>query len=367
MRLTLLALFVLASLTVLSQDSETKTTITKLVNRWSEIHNSKNVDKFDDLYAPIVLFYGSYKEKAKCIKEKTTFLKNTFHQEIISPLQFKYYSSGIIKCSFTKEVTYKQKVKQYPAYLLFQKNENNYLITGESDSITDQNLNIVLNIGQEVEPQQANNTIAYAGVILVGFAIIIFYIIREKKHLKALSAQSTRNYTATNQQEKIVTAQNSTLQKTELTEKEKGDAFEKFVVERFKSEFYTIKEWRSDKFHKGHYAISNMHPDIVYEFKSKMHCVTFAVECKWRSDFYNGCIEWAKDYQFENYKNYERENNICVFIIIGIGGNPDYPASLYIVPLKDIYSHILPEHFLKRYYRYGKSNFFLYADTMKLS
>jgi hypothetical protein len=88
--------------------------------KWNAIHNSKDIPAFKSLYSSTVLFYGKYTDAGKCINEKAKFLNNSF-QEIITPIQIFYYSSGTIRCVFTKRVIYKKSVKEYPSYLLLEK------------------------------------------------------------------------------------------------------------------------------------------------------------------------------------------------------------------------------------------------------
>jgi hypothetical protein len=152
----------------------------------------------------------------------------------------------------------------------------------------------------------------------------------------------------------------------ELNEVEKGIAFEKYVVSRFAPEYFELKEWRSDKYHEGIYAKSNQWPDLEYLFKTKTQRAMLAIECKWRSEFIKGHVEWAKSHQLVNYRNYERNRSIPVFVIIGIGGMPDGPGSVYIVPLKDIRSNVLSKSQLREYYRHRQGNFYLNTNSMTL-
>ena len=48
--------------------------------------------------------------------------------------------------------------------------------------------------------------------------------------------------------------------------KVKGDNFEKFVVKKFDKKYFTIQEWRSDKYTDGIYAVSNHFPDLEVMF-----------------------------------------------------------------------------------------------------
>ncbi|CAK8715127.1 MAG: hypothetical protein CDV28_12831 [Candidatus Electronema aureum] len=45
--------------------------------------------------------------------------------------------------------------------------------------------------------------------------------------------------------------------------KEKGDAFENYVISKFDRNFFRLKDMRSDKGIKGFYPESNNYPDLV--------------------------------------------------------------------------------------------------------
>lgn len=133
--------------------------------------------------------------------------------------------------------------------------------------------------------------------------------------------------------------------------KAKGDAFEKFVVKKFNPQYFTLQEWRSDKYVDGTYAVSNHYPDLEvhFELKSKGIKDVFAVECKWRRNYFKDGIEWANDYQIANYKKYAAKLNIPVFVVIGVGGEPEQPEDLYIVPLNKLQSNTVSRAHLLAY------------------
>jgi hypothetical protein len=109
-----------------------------------------------------------------------------------------------------------------------------------------------------------------------------------------------------------------------------------------------------------------MQPDMEYLFKSGYAEGKFAVECKWRSSFIAGEIQWAKDYQLDNYRKFSAERNMNVFIMLGVGGAPGNPQHLYIIPLNEISSLFLSQSQMQKYYRHGKGNFFFEPDTLSL-
>lgn len=120
------------------------------------------------------------------------------------------------------------------------------------------------------------------------------------------------------------------------TSQEKGEAFEKWVVKKFSPNYFDIKDWRGDKFVEGRYAESSEHPDLVIEFKLREIRSPFAVECKWRRTFEHreqAGMTWASERQIANYQRFSVDRKMPVFVVIGVGGEPDAPAELYVIPL----------------------------------
>ena len=147
-----------------------------------------------------------------------------------------------------------------------------------------------------------------------------------------------------------------------------GYSFERFIVSRFQKEYFTLHDWRSDKSHDGIYALSNLYPDLKYEFHHHAKRIFFAVECKWRENFYNGGIE-LKPEHIENYIDYEQEENEKVFIAIGVKGTPAHPEFLFVFPLNDIDEDttFLTREFLNTYQKVPTSNFSFDPCRQKLS
>jgi hypothetical protein len=150
-------------------------------------------------------------------------------------------------------------------------------------------------------------------------------------------------------------------------EHEKGEAFEKYVVQKFSRNLFKVKEWRGDKFVNGQYAETTTYPDLTLEFNFRDITQTFAVECKYRSDYYRDGIEWCKPYQLENYRHYAQRFRMPVFVVIGVGYSPYEPDELYVIPLKALHQTFVSRSFLKHYQKYNfqESNF--YFDPQSLS
>jgi LPXTG-motif cell wall-anchored protein len=366
-----------------------KEDITNLVYKWNELHNTRETTVFKEMYAPSVLYYGKYKSRQACFQTKNQFLTPDFKQDIVSPVSLAYYSSGIVKCSFKKRVTYKNLIKKHDCYLLVKQENGQWFITGESDVVTDKNLNVRLDLGEELVSTGISKTpFVTAGIAVLALSGFLIYRRKQKKKDQDISfepvvemvpkesiASSSQSIIVIETEKLVATVKQAVLQEIntsikeapkELTEAEKGKAFENYVVSRFTQEYFELKEWRSDKYHEGVYATSSQLPDLEYHFKTRSQFAKFAVECKWRAELFKGRVDWAKSYQLSNYRDYERKRNIPVFVVIGIGGTPENPQSVYVIPLRDIRSNVLTEHQLKQYYRYNQGNFFLNTGAMIL-
>jgi hypothetical protein len=158
-----------------------------------------------------------------------------------------------------------------------------------------------------------------------------------------LAITATGGYMLTKAPPKAIETQNTTTTKTESKNaptfeenKAKGDAFEAFVVKQFNKQYFTLQEWRGDKYVDGTYPVSNHFPDLEVSFELKEVKDHFAIECKWRKDYYKGAIEWAYDYQFNNYKEYAQKTKLPVYVVIGVGGTPSIPNELFVIPLAKI-------------------------------
>ncbi len=151
--------------------------------------------------------------------------------------------------------------------------------------------------------------------------------------------------------------------KTASTPEEKGYDFEKYVIQKFNKEFFKVKEWAGDKYVKGIYAETTTNPDMVFEFKMKDVTRRFSVECKWRNKLKDKAVEFSTPEQLERYRKYEKENNTPVYLVMGIGGKPSYPAHLYVIPLKNIRTSVLHLDEMHPYEKITSKDFFYDVET----
>jgi predicted nucleic acid-binding Zn-ribbon protein len=153
-----------------------------------------------------------------------------------------------------------------------------------------------------------------------------------------------------------------------LSHKEKGDAFEQYVVGRFSSPVFHLIEWRGDKVTaEGKFARASMLPDLELELRLRDQRHRFAVECKWRSNLGpDGELAWCRPEQLTRYQAFETQRGVPVFVVIGLGGMPQEPHSVFAIPLRDLSSPSIPRPALSRYRHDPAKPFFYDRDTCTL-
>jgi hypothetical protein len=153
------------------------------------------------------------------------------------------------------------------------------------------------------------------------------------------------------------------------TPKRKGSRFEAYVVTKFSRKYFRVLYWRGDKNINGVYAESDKNPDLEMEFRLGENRTRFAVECKWRKQRFGkkSCVLWAKNRQIMNYNDYSRSRTIPVFVIIGVGGSPDDPEDVYIIPLSRLKYPYATMDYLQQFRRSDiHRDFFFDADRLVL-
>lgn len=120
---------------------------------------------------------------------------------------------------------------------------------------------------------------------------------------------------------------------------EKGKSFEQYVIDLFDKEYFIIEDWTRDNSNKldGRVVESDMNPDLL--IRSKVTNQRFAVECKWRanpirSEKLNALVvSWSRQEQINRYQKYSYVRKLPVYVVIGLGGEPNNPNSMFCLPL----------------------------------
>jgi len=150
--------------------------------------------------------------------------------------------------------------------------------------------------------------------------------------------------------------------------KEKGTLFEEYVAVKFDKKYFTLLSWAGDKYANGTFSERTKQPDLFLIFKLGKIEQKFAVECKFRSSYFKNGVSWAKKDMLTNYRKFEKEQQIPVFVIIGVGGKASNPSEVFVLPLKDIEYEFLSKAFLQGYLKKNiqTNNFFFEHGNMKL-
>ena len=144
----------------------------------------------------------------------------------------------------------------------------------------------------------------------------------------------------------------------------KGDSFERCVVDLFDKSHFTIVEWTTDMMRKhNRYVESDSNPDLT--MRHELTDVMFSVECKFRSKLYKNGLNWSNWSQLRRYKLYSSDNEIPLFVVIGLGGSPQYPDRMFCIPIDEIeYPSLYPSVF-EKYERDPEKMFFCDGVILK--
>jgi hypothetical protein len=157
--------------------------------------------------------------------------------------------------------------------------------------------------------------------------------------------------------EKYLEKPDKTAQKPiPLSSIDKGQKFEDFILKKFdKNLFSIVKKTHPFQGADSHYIESNLDPDFIFRYIPSRE--KFGVETKFRSDFGSEIVTWSRQDQLERYKQFESEEKIPIYVVIGLGGMADNPNELFLIPLRRIKSPELSLQFLSGYNVNSRSNF----------
>lgn len=122
------------------QSIDPSNSIGDLIVKWNELHTSNmNSVWLEAFYAPTVKFYGQVLSSKDCVKKVIQFMSKyeSFSQCTVGNISQTTLSDSCIRCDFTKCVTVNGSAKNYPAYLVFRKDGDDWNIVVESDKQTD--------------------------------------------------------------------------------------------------------------------------------------------------------------------------------------------------------------------------------------
>lgn len=355
--------------------------VKSLVTKWNEAHTVNTVDNLSSLYSNTVNFYGSSLLRDRCISIKRELLEEQkdFNQELNGDLFLSGYSSGVIRCDFVKTVIRNGKAADYDAYLVIERISGKYLIVAESDLLTDQNNDFTPDLGKKVTIKQrkadpgrktdpvredSNPGYSLTGIfqlviaVVIGAAALIFALRTYKKPKVVKKIEGIVESVRRDKE----TETNKPIGKDPHVEK--GLAFEKYIVEQFAIDrnYFTLQEWRSDKFHEGIAPASNRNPDLEYLYKSGTFIRKFSIECKYRSKAPNATIHLMDETQYRIYEAFHK-SKMPVYVVVGFRGEPNNPAELFLIPFEFVKTE-MPFGEITKFKKTGKFFYDMHTDRL---
>ena len=366
--------------------------IEPVIREWNFANNNRNIESFRNVYGERLLFYTQdiSEEKAIQLKQQLFRLKPNFQQRIITEITYTPYTSGVIKCDFTKEVFETTRWKKYPSYLLLSYDDNRYQIVGESDNATDRVLKFALDIGAPMEfqevadadtPDSTSTTVAatrataldslksrlnidgvssmFSDISAMGAVTIpkgyIFILIG------LLAVGGLIIFAADSVQSTKRTTEGAILQRQDEAEKVVQDfkmqsVFEDFVITLFDPLYFRYKRPKAERVYAGSAHELEAKPDLIFEFNQKDMDARFAIKCQYYKHVAKNEVQLFSADALQGFRRFD-EKEMDVYYVLGFGGTPDDPEELFFLPAKAIGEEYVTKGALRSF---SKSGMFYY-------
>ena len=125
-----------------------------------------------------------------------------------------------------------------------------------------------------------------------------------------------------------------------------GEKFENYVRKKLFTDRYYKQIQRTYGYNvKTNHFVQSADPD--FKLYDRRRSKIFFAEIKYRKQFFKGKVNWCTENQLNHYRhcNYQAP----VFIVLGVGGDPWKPESVFLIPLKLISYTELYLSEIKRY------------------
>ncbi len=361
-----------------------------LVKKWNNANNLRSEETFQSLYLNQLTFYAQRLTRERCIALKRKFFREhpEYKQRIVSDPVFTPYTSGVIKCEFIKESFQNKAWKKYPSYLLITYEKNQYYISGESDLQTDSILKYNLDIGEPMDIPQydgidldkdsifQNDTIATIGhksedsillrevskevlseeivpipkkylYFLIGFLILTASILLLWKPGKGSNNRKVVKTKGVILEKEAVIVRNETV----IVRNEKG--FESFVISLFDPHYFTLRAFSEQKALAGNANNHENLPFIEFEFLHKEFSARIFVECLFIPEMIATNVLSMPGKQLIRNLDLQEAQGIEVYVIIGLGGEPDNPKEIYVLRSGDMGERPITHKDLQPYRKFG--------------
>lgn len=111
-----------------------------------------------------------------------------------------------------------------------------------------------------------------------------------------------------------------------------GCDFETWVLTQFDSRIFVPETWnRSGSLEN--LATGSGIPDLFFKFQTESRKDSFHVECVFRTSLSDGYYSWGSDEKVRQLKEFANSSPDPVFLVIGLGGSPKAPNTVWVLEL----------------------------------
>lgn len=399
-----------------------------LIESWNTVHNHHSVEELDKLYTQVVVFDGQQltRTQIKRLKRKLFSENRDYRQRVISEPSYKLLGGGLIRCDFIKEVRQQGVLWKYPAYILIARDGSDYRIVGESDNASNLTVTNYLKLRDTQQRAEQNSSakedtaIANSHKDVVSTDSSFDNATEDSVNIASLQQQQTRDTISPNQtplSEKpdsshqrdiaganemfsgdetvtiplqyvyifigvlvfggiVILLTNSSSRKRKRRaaklanpdhhdhySKDASMVFEKFVMHLFDPLYFRAFRTRHQTILANAPGENEGYPELEFEFSHKENRVRFAIESIYISELKHRDIQIASPQQVKAYSQLDEDDH-DLYLVVGIGGTPDDPKEMYLMPVKDIRSPFITYPELQPYRKYGM--FFYSAENQRL-
>jgi hypothetical protein len=376
--------------------------INRLIEEWNNIHNRHNHDAFENIYDDHVIFYAERIPRTNAtLLKKLSFVRNpSYRQRITSDIKYILHTNGVIKCDFVKEEWKNSKWVAQPMYLLVGYRHHGYWIIGESDYDTDRRLRFEPPLGETANVEVITTTLhstknaqessalaltsndnffrdvlpfesshIFILLAILGTGGLVFLLVKHRPVTTSISHPKEskqkmriklpsfnfdifKRKNDSDYDEPILDDGDTGGEAFQIIEtKLKHRSFKTFVLRLFDPVFFHLV--------KNHDKLADLSdeggPDLEFEYRQKQNNpIVIYVHCIYRED--TGATVQVLDGEMSALHR-GMPADLQLYYVIGVGGPPDRPDEIYLIPWQSITGNTMTREELKVFRKQGSFRF----------
>ncbi|HEY0740019.1 MAG TPA: hypothetical protein VGD40_01105 [Chryseosolibacter sp.] len=390
-----------------------------VIKQWTFAINAKDKPSLRQLYDNSVSIYGEQLSNREAVDLKNTFfqLNPSFRQKVISDPSFKQLANGAIRAEFIREVFEDGKWQKNPSYLLIIKHNGSYKISGESALSAQRRVNDRLAAlskpispkspsVQAEPPKESKTDIAVVEETAPPVDALDQEAVEEDSSASPDTLSDSTGITGIGSQEDttltaiteevmsdetvavpkkyvyiligslafaafiVLVARRpkrsgkkrmkTEVRETQLVRNDSG--FEGFVLSLFDPHYFTQKRFSRKHVYAGNVTGQEFIPSLQLEFRNKESHVRIAIDVIFIPQLASREILSYSANQINRYVEFEEENGIEVYLVIGLEGSPHDPKETFLIPATDLREGVMGYKDLQPFRKYGM---FFYNSTRR--